>query len=135
MPSSKSYLDFVLDQLSGLKGVAWRAMMGEYVLYYHGKIIGGIYDDRFLVKPTQTALSLMPLAAREKPYEGANDMLLVDRLEDKAFLETLLEALYDELPAPKKRKNRHTPSSSPPPNRDKVSSRPRRRQPAGQRPG
>ncbi len=103
MPSSKSYLDFVLDQLSGLDGVTWRAMMGEYILYYKGKNIGGIYDDRFLVKPTAKALAMMPEAARELPYEGAKEMLLVDSVDDRAFLEALVTALYDELPAPRKR--------------------------------
>ena len=104
MASSKSYLDFIMDQLSGLDGVSWRAMMGEYILYYNGKIVGGIYDDRFLVKPTKTARSLLPEAVEELPYEGAKEMLLVDNIENRAFLETLLIAIYDELPAPKKRK-------------------------------
>ena len=104
MPSSRSYMEFISDQLSGLDGVAWRAMMGEYILYYRGKIVGGIYDDRFLVKPTNSAVSMMPEAMRELPYEGAKAMLLVDQVEDSAFLEALLKAMYDELPAPKKRK-------------------------------
>ena len=104
MPSNRSYMEFSSDQLSGLDGVAWRAMMGEYILYYRGKIVGGIYDDRFLVKPTNSAVSMMPEAMRELPYEGAKAMLLVDQVEDSAFLEALLKAMYDELPAPKKRK-------------------------------
>lgn len=104
MPSNRSYMEFISDQLSGLDGVAWRAMMGEYILYYRGKIVGGIYDDRFLVKPTNSAVSMMPEAMRELPYEGAKAMLLVDQVEDSAFLEALLKAMYDELPAPKKRK-------------------------------
>ncbi len=104
MPSSKSYLAFIMDQLSGLEGVSHRAMMGEYILYYKGKIVGGIYDDRFLVKPVESAVAMMPTAERELPYDGAKEMLLVDPVEDRAFLETLLTAMYDELPAPKKRK-------------------------------
>ena len=104
MPSSKAYLDYVMDQLSGLEGISCRAMMGEYILYSHGKIFGGVYDDRLLVKPTKAALSMMPTAAREKPYEGAKEMLLVERVEDRAFLEALLTAAAAELPAPKKRK-------------------------------
>ena len=104
MPSSRSYLEFISDQLSGLDGVSWRAMMGEYILYYRGKIVGGIYDDRFLVKSTNSAVSMMPEAMRELPYEGAKAMLLVDQVEDPAFLEALLNAMYDELPAPKQRK-------------------------------
>ena len=103
MASSKAYLDFVLEQLSGLD-VTSRAMMGEYIIYYRGKVIGGIYDDRFLVKPTRAALSMMPQATMETPYEGAKEMLLVDNVENKAFLRQLLETMYEELPATKKRK-------------------------------
>ena len=104
MPSSKSYLEYIQDQLSGLEGVSWRAMMGEYILYYRGKIIGGIYDDRLLVKKTKSAVAMMPSAAGELPYEGAKEMLPVDDADDRAFLESLLNAMADELPAPKKRK-------------------------------
>ena len=78
--------------------------MGEYILYYRGKIVGGIYDDRFLVKPTKSAAAMMPEAAREQPYPGAKEMLLVDNVENRTFLRALLEAMYEELPAPKKRK-------------------------------
>ncbi len=104
MASGEGYLAFILDQLSELEDVSFRAMMGEYILYYRGKVIGGIYDDRFLVKPTKSAASMMPEASRELPYEGAKEMLLVDRVEDKAFLRELLEAMADELPAAGKRK-------------------------------
>lgn len=98
MPSSKEYLDFILDKLSRVPDVTYRAMMGEYILYYRGKVIGGIYDDRFLVKPTRSARSLMPNASMELPYEGAKEMLLVDNVEDKEFLRKLLDALFEELP-------------------------------------
>ena len=104
MASHKSYLDFILEQLSGLEEVSFRAMMGEYILYYRGKVIGGVYDDRFLVKPTKSARAMMPEAAMERPYEGAGEMLLVDNVEDKDFLRRLLSELYAELPAPKKKK-------------------------------
>jgi TfoX/Sxy family transcriptional regulator of competence genes len=73
-------------------------MMGEYVLYYRGRIIGGIYDDRFLVKPTPTAKARMPHAAEELPYEGAKEMILVEDVEDRQFLSELFDAMYDELP-------------------------------------
>ena len=79
-------------------------MMGEYILYYRGKIIGGIYDDRFLVKPTKSAVAMMPNAEMELPYDGAKEMLLVDDVDNKEFLRELLEAMYSELPAPKKKK-------------------------------
>ena len=104
MASSKDYLDFVLEQLSGLEEITYRAMMGEYILYYRGKIVGGIYDDRLLVKPVKSAVSLMPTASYEVPYEGAKEMLLVDDVDSKDFLTKLFNAMYEELPAPKKRK-------------------------------
>ena len=104
MASSKEYLDFILEQLSGLEGITWRGMMGEFILYCRGKIIGGIYDDRFLVKPTESAVAMMPDADREIPYEGAKEMLLVDNVVSREFLTALLTAMYDELPAPKKMK-------------------------------
>ena len=104
MASSKEYLDFILEQLSELDDISYRAMMGEYILYYHGKIIGGIYDDRFLVKPTKSAVAMMPNAEMELPYDGAKEMLLVDDVDNKEFLRELLEAMYSELPAPKKKK-------------------------------
>ncbi len=103
MASSKQYLEYILDQLSPLDGVACRAMMGEYILYYQGKLAGGVYDDRLLVKPTASAQRLLPDAPREKPYEGAKEMLLVENTDDRAFLCSLLEAMEPELSAPKKR--------------------------------
>ena len=104
MASSKEYLEFIMDQLSGLDEVSHRAMMGEYIIYYRGKIVGGIYDDRFLVKPTKSAKAMMPEADLEVPYEGAKEMLLVDNVENRDFLRDLLEAMYNELPAAKKKK-------------------------------
>ena len=104
MASSKDYLEYVLDQLSSLDNITYRAMMGEYIIYYQGKIVGGIYDDRFLVKPTKSALDLMPDASRELPYEGAKEMLLVEDIDDRDFLNELLNAIVYELPAPKKKK-------------------------------
>ena len=104
MASSKGYLDFILEQLSDLDDISYRAMMGEYIIYYRGKVVGGIYDDRFLVKPTKSAVSMMPDAGMELPYEGAKEMLLVDDVENRKFLRKLLESMYDELPAQKKKK-------------------------------
>ena len=103
MTSSKEYLEYILEQLSDLEDISHRAMMGEYIIYYRAKIVGGIYDDRFLVKPVPAARTLMPHADMELPYEGAKEMLLVDNLEDKEFLKELLEAMYEELPAPRKK--------------------------------
>ena len=103
MASSIDYLEFILNQLSDLDDISYRAMMGEYIIYYRGKIIGGIYDDRFLVKPVKAAVAMMPDADRELPYEGAKAMLLVDDVENRVFLKELLEVMYDELPTPKKK--------------------------------
>ena len=103
MASSKEYLDYILEQLSAVDDISYRAMMGEYIIYYRGKVVGGIYDDRFLVKATKSAVEMMPGADQELPYEGAKAMLLVDDVEDREFLKELLEAMYPELPAPKKR--------------------------------
>ena len=104
MASTKEYLDFILEQLSGLDEITYKAMMGEYIIYYRGKIVGGIYDDRFLVKNVKTAREIMPEADFELPYEGAKEMLLVDDVDNKELLRELLEAMYDELPEPKKKK-------------------------------
>ena len=104
MASDREYLDFILEQLSGLEGITWRAMMGEYIIYCRGKVVGGIYDNRFLVKPTASAKAMMPDAEPELPYEGAKEMLPVDNLENREFLAALIQAMHDELPAPKKKK-------------------------------
>lgn len=103
MASSKDYLEFVLEQLSLLEDISYRAMMGEYIIYYCGKVVGGIYDDRFLVKPTKSAKEMMPDADMELPYEGAKEMILVDEIDNRNFLKDLLEAMFDELPNPKKK--------------------------------
>lgn len=104
MASSKEYLEFVIEQLSELEDITYKAMMGEYIIYYRGKIVGGIYDDRFLVKTAKSAIKLMPNAEYELPYEGAKEMLLVDDVDNKAFLTDLFNAMYEEMPAPKVRK-------------------------------
>ncbi len=104
MASSKAYLEFISEQLSELEEITYRAMMGEYIIYYRGRIVGGIYDDRLLVKPVKSAAALMPDAVYELPYEGAKEMLLVDNVDSKEFLTELFNAMYDELPAPKKKK-------------------------------
>lgn len=106
MASNREYLDFILGQLSGLEEVTYRAMMGEFILYYRGKIVGGIYDDRLLVKPVKAAVSRMPEAPQELPYEGAKPMLLVENVDDRDFLAELFRAMYEELPAPKPKKRR-----------------------------
>ena len=102
MASSESYLQYILEQLPG-EEVTNRKMMGEYILYYRGRVFGGIYDDRFLVKPTNAACAMLADAPREIPYEGAKQMLLVDRVDDRQFLKELLQAMYPELPEKKPR--------------------------------
>ena len=104
MASSKEYLHFILEQLSALDNISYRSMMGEYILYYQGKIVGGIYDDRLLVKKTKSALECMPAAVCDFPYKGAKEMLLVEEVDNKEFLTKLFEAMYDELPLPKARR-------------------------------
>lgn len=104
MASSKDYLEYILEQLSDLDDISYRAMMGEYIIYYHGKIVGGIYDDRFLVKPVKSAIEMMPNADMELPYEGAKEMILVQDVENREFLKELFEAMYEELPSPRKRR-------------------------------
>ena len=106
MASSKEFLNFIMEQLSQSEDVTYRAMMSEYIIYYRGKIAGGIFDDRFLVKPTKSALAMMPDAKTELPYDGAKEMLLVENVDNREFLTELLEAMYDELPVPKKREKR-----------------------------
>lgn len=98
MASTKEYLDFVLEQLSGLEEINSRAMMGEYILYYRGRLFGGIYDDRLLVKPVSAAVKLMPEAKMELPYDGAKEMLLVDDVDNREFLCELVERMWEELP-------------------------------------
>lgn len=104
MASSEEYLEYVLEQLSDLDEISYRKMMGEYIIYYRGKIVGGIYDDRFLVKPVKSALEMMGDVDMELPYEGAKEMVLVDNLDDREFLCDLFDAMYDELPAPGNRR-------------------------------
>lgn len=104
MASRKEYLTFILEQLSELKEVTFKSMMGEYIIYYRGKIVGGIYDDRFMVKPVKSAIEYMPNAKYELPYKGAKEMLLVDDVDNKEFLTGLLNSMYDELPAPRTKK-------------------------------
>ena len=106
MASSKEYLDFILEQVSELDNVSYNAMMGEFIIYYNGKIIGGIYDDRLLVKPVKSAINYMPNAEYELPYDGAKQMLLVDDVDNKEFLIGLFDAMYDDLPAPKPKKKK-----------------------------
>ncbi len=103
MASSKAYLDFILEQLSELEEISYRAMMGEYIIYYRGKIVGGIYEDRLLVKPTKSAVSLITNAIYELPYDGAKEMLLIEDVDNKEFLAKLFDAMYDELPTQKKK--------------------------------
>ena len=104
MASKKGYLDFILEQLSQLEDITYRAMMGEFILYYKGRIFGGIYDDRLLVKPVDAAKKLMPQAQSELPYEGAKPMLLVEDIDDRDFLCGLVREMYPELDEPKKKK-------------------------------
>ena len=109
MASSKEYLEFILGQLSELEEITYR---GEFIIYYCGKMVGGIYDDRLLVKPVKSAISYVSTVTYELPYEGAKEMLLVDEVDSKEFLTGLFRAMYDELPAPKSKKKKQETSST-----------------------
>ena len=98
MASTKEYLDFILEQLSDLDEISFRAMMGEYIIYYRGKVVGGIYDDRFLVKPTKSAMEMMPNADMEQPYDGAKQMILVDDIDNRGVMYRLIQAIWEDLP-------------------------------------
>ena len=104
MATNKEYLNFILDQLSGIDGITAKQMMGEYIVYYNGKIVAYLCDDRLLVKPVASAIKMLPDAKMEPPYDGAKDMLLVENVDDKAFLTELFKSMYDELPMPRKKK-------------------------------
>ena len=106
MASSQDYLRFILEQLSELDDISYRAMMGEFILYYRGKIIGGIYDDRLLVKPVPSAVAYMQNPTYELPYDGAKEMLLISDVDDREYLAGLFRAMYDDLPAPKTKKRK-----------------------------
>jgi len=104
MATSKEYLDFITEQLSEVDGISYRQMMGEYIIYMNGKIAAYVCDDRLLVKPVPSAVRMLPDASYELPYDGAKEMILVENVENKEFLKELFEAMFDELPEPKKRK-------------------------------
>ncbi|MGM9663382.1 MAG: TfoX/Sxy family protein [Eubacteriales bacterium] len=104
MATSKEYLRFVLDRLSDLEGISYKQMMGEYIIYYKGKIAAYVCDNRVLIKPVKSALSLMPEAPLQAPYEGAKEMLLAENIDDKGFMTELFRAIYDDLPEPKPKK-------------------------------
>ena len=106
MASSKEYLQFILEQLADLEDINYRAMMGEYIIYYRGKIVGGIYDNRLLVKPVKSAISYIPTVTYELPYDGAKRMLLVEEVDNKEFLTGLFDAMYAELPASKHKRGK-----------------------------
>ena len=106
MATSKSYLAYLLEQLSDVDGISCRMMMGEYILYHHSKIAAYVCDDRLLVKPVPGACRLLPDAPMEPPYEGAKAMLLVEQIDDRAFLTNLFETMYPDLPEPKKKKSK-----------------------------
>lgn len=106
MATSKGYLEFLQEQLSDLGDIRVRSMMGEYLLYYKDKLVADICDDRLFVKPIPAAVDYMPVCRYAPPYEGAKEMLLVEEVDDRQFLEGLIRLLYDNLPAPKPRKKK-----------------------------
>ncbi|MBQ6105322.1 MAG: TfoX/Sxy family protein [Lachnospiraceae bacterium] len=108
MASTREYLDFILEQLAGLDEISYKTMMGEYILYYRGRVFGGIYDDRLLVKPVPAAVKLMPNATMELPYEGAKEMILVDDVDNRELLCELVESMWEDLPEKKRKKQSYS---------------------------
>lgn len=106
MSTTREYIDFILEQLSGLRDISSRQMMGEYIIYYKGKIAAYVCDNRLLVKPVEAALEYIPDGIMEPQYPGAKDMLLVENTEDIEYLEGLFEAIYCQLPQPGKKKGK-----------------------------
>ncbi len=104
MASSKEFLEYILEQLSEVEGITYRAMMGEYIIYYKDRIVGGIYDDRLLIKPVKSAIDYVSDIRYEVPYEGAKEMILIEEVDNKEYLTELFKAIYDDLPTPKKKK-------------------------------
>ena len=104
MPSTKNYLDFVLGQIAELKNISFRGMMGEYIVYYQQKVIGGIYDNRFLLKQTRSAVDLMHAEGLtptlDIPYPGAKEMIVAD-IDDRELTCRLICAISNDLPAKK----------------------------------
>ena len=106
MASSKNYLEYILGQLSELEDITYRTMMGEFIIYYRGKVVGGIYDDRLLVKPVKSAIRYMPTATYELSYEGAKEMLLIEEVKDKEYMTSQFNAVYEDLNKKKKKKKK-----------------------------
>lgn len=104
MASSKEFLEYILEQLSEVEEITYRAMMGEYIIYYKGRIACGIYDDRLLIKPVKSAIDYVSDIRYEVPYEGAKEMILIEEVDNKEYLTELFKAIYDDLPTPKKKK-------------------------------
>ena len=104
MASSKEFLEYILEQLSEVEEITYRAMMGEYIIYYKGRIAGVIYDDRLLIKPVKSAIDYVSDIRYEVPYEGAKEMILIEEVDNKEYLTELFKAIYDDLPTPKKKK-------------------------------
>ncbi len=104
MASSKEFLEYILEQLSEVEEITYRAMMGEYIIYCKDRIAGGIYDDRLLIKPVKSAIDYVSDIRYEVPYEGAKEMILIEEVDNKEYLTKLFKAIYDDLPTPKKKK-------------------------------
>lgn len=104
MATSKGFHDHVVECLQRVGEISTRKMMGEYCVYHKGKLIGDICDNCLLLKPTESVLRLMPDAQRAYPYEGSKTlMVMVEDVEDTDFMARVLEAMFKELPEPKKK--------------------------------
>jgi TfoX/Sxy family transcriptional regulator of competence genes len=104
MATSKEFHDYVVDSLQRIGDVTTKKMMGEYCIYYKGKLIGDICDNCLLLKLTESVLRLMPEAERAYPYEGSRTLMaVVDDVENIERMREVLDAMVEELPEPKKK--------------------------------
>lgn len=99
MATSKEYKDFVLNQFDLLDNVTCRAMMGEFLLYYNDILFGGIYDNRLLVKISDTNKKYN--FEKQLPYEGAKPMYLIEDIDNKELLKEIVIDTCEELPKKK----------------------------------
>lgn len=105
MATSKEFHDYTVKTLQKIGDVTTRKMMGEYLVYYQGKLVGDICDNCLFLKPTESVLRLLPDAERGYPYEGSKTlMVMVENVEDEKLMTAVLNGMYQELPEPKKKK-------------------------------
>lgn len=107
MATTKEFHDYVVDSLQRIGNISTKRMMGEYCIYYRDKLIGDICDNTLFLKSTESVLRLMPDAERAYPYEGSKTLMsVVEDVENTELMKVVLNAMYEELPEPKKREKK-----------------------------